>query len=192
MVAMLRRQCQAQGLCAEFLPSIPSDGLRAFFRAHSVMWDKVLRGAFIAPSWSLYSSLQTHPPAFCYTQIYSLVVFTLHQLEGERKGIFLYMNCLGDFLQLLWRICLLHILGLGFYRHMAENTILQKAKEFDWWKTREQSKRNPARGGAWTWNLLLKPDFCLRLKHHTILALTAVWLCTDARRCFLDLTKSGA
>lgn len=108
-----------------------------------------------------------HPPAFCYTQIYSLAVFTLHQLEGKRKGIFLYMNCLGDFLQLLWRICLLLILGLGFYRHMAENTILQKAKEFDWWKTREQSKRNPARGGAWTWNLLLKPDFCLGLKHHT-------------------------
>lgn len=54
-----------------------------------------------SPPWSLSFSLQTHPPAFGYTQIYSLVVFTLHQLEGERKGIFLYMNCLGDFLQLL-------------------------------------------------------------------------------------------
>lgn len=101
MVATLKGSCQAQGLSAELLSSIHSDGLRVFFRAHSVTWDKLLHGASTAPSWSLYFSLQTRPSAFCYTQIYSLVVFTLHQLEGERKGIFLYMNCLGDFLQLL-------------------------------------------------------------------------------------------
>lgn len=44
--------------------------------------------------------LQIDTPAFHFTQFYSVVVFTLHQLEGKRKGIFLYINCLGDFLQL--------------------------------------------------------------------------------------------
>lgn len=63
--------------------------------------EDILYGSCRALHRSLCFSLQIDTPAFCFTWFYSVVVFTLHQLQGGRKGIFLYINCLGDFLQLL-------------------------------------------------------------------------------------------